>query len=55
MSESSNLRDSLPDESVLTQAYVPFQSLFSEELFSPEDALKYGTVFSDLYMPYEKK
>ena len=35
------------------QAYVPFQQFGAT--FSPEKALTHGTVFPDLYQPYNKK
>ena len=48
----------IPQETVimnvrLAAAYVPFQYLCT--LFSPVEALKKGTVFPELYSPYEGK
>jgi len=37
----------------LAQAYVPFQTFNAENLFSPEEALLKGTIFPELYRPYE--
>lgn len=37
----------------LAAAYVPYQYLCT--LFSPIEALKFGTVFPELYSPYEGK
>ena len=35
------------------QAYVPFQRF--ESIFPPEKALMHGTVFPELFQPYQKK
>ncbi len=35
----------------LAHAYVPFQVM--EKVFSPEEALRKGTLFPELYMPYK--
>ncbi len=35
----------------LAQAYIPFQQL--NYIYQPEVALEKGTVFPELYMPYE--
>jgi hypothetical protein len=35
----------------LAAAYVPFQSLCN--LYYPMEALKHGTIFPELYSPYE--
>lgn len=48
----------IPQETVirnvrLAAAYVPYQYLC--ELFSPVEALKKGTVFPELYSPYDGK
>ncbi|KAJ50866.1 hypothetical protein BD780_003681 [Clostridium tetanomorphum] len=48
----------IPQETVicnvrLAAAYVPYQKLCT--LFSPIEALKHGTVFPELYSPYEGK
>jgi len=37
----------------LAQAYIPFQTFNAENLFSPEEALLKGTIFPELYRPYE--
>ncbi|WDV46749.1 spore coat associated protein CotJA [Clostridiaceae bacterium M8S5] len=37
----------------LAHAYVPFQMLGN--IYSPEHALKNGTLFPELYMPYKHK
>ena len=37
----------------LAQAYVPFQTFNAANLFSPEEALLKGTIFPELYRPYE--
>ncbi|NLM36046.1 MAG: spore coat associated protein CotJA [Clostridiales bacterium] len=37
----------------LARAYVPFQKMCS--IFSPIEALKRGTIFPELYSPYESK
>ncbi|OPJ58060.1 spore coat associated protein CotJA [Clostridium oryzae] len=37
----------------LATAYVPFQKLCNT--FSPIEALKLGTIFPELYSPYNKK
>ncbi|MCL2323165.1 MAG: spore coat associated protein CotJA [Oscillospiraceae bacterium] len=34
----------------LAQAYVPFQKM--NRLFSPEEGLRKGTIFPELYKPY---
>ncbi|WP_051542047.1 spore coat associated protein CotJA [Clostridium lundense] len=46
----------IPQETVITNvrlaaAYVPYQKLCT--LFSPLEALRRGTVFPELYSPYE--
>jgi hypothetical protein len=48
----------IPQETVikdvlLARAYVPFQKLCT--LFPPIEALQRGTVFPELFSPYEKK
>ena len=37
----------------LAMAYVPFQKMCT--LFNPLEAMSKGTVFPELYSPYEKK
>lgn len=37
----------------LAQAYMPFQVM--NKVFSPKEALCKGTLFPELYMPYETK
>lgn len=37
----------------LAAAYVPFQKFC--KIFSPIEALKKGTIFPELYSPYDKK
>lgn len=37
----------------LAAAYIPFQKMCS--IFSPIEGLKKGTIFPELYSPYEKK
>ena len=39
----------------LAQAYVPFQTFRAENLYSPEEALLKGTIFPELYRPYEAR
>ncbi|MEW6724732.1 MAG: spore coat associated protein CotJA [Bacillota bacterium] len=36
----------------LAQAYVPFQKY--QKLYSPEEALRHGTLFKELYRPYPR-
>lgn len=36
----------------LAAAYVPYQKMCT--IFSPIEALKHGTVFPELYSPYDK-
>lgn len=56
--DCSPMGNCIPQETVirdvrLAAAYVPFQKLCTT--FSPLEALKAGTVFPELYSPYEKK
>lgn len=47
------LQNQFPNENQekeLAQAYVRVQPL--EAVFSPEDALRHGTLFPNLYQPY---
>lgn len=37
----------------LARAYVPFQKMCS--IFSPMEALKRGTIFPELFSPYDNK
>ncbi|MBZ2176063.1 spore coat associated protein CotJA [Schnuerera sp. xch1] len=37
----------------LARAYVPFQRL--NEVYDPKEALKRGTLFPELYMPYKRE
>ncbi len=41
---------SLPDDTVTTMAYVPFQT--DKAMFDVEVALSKGTLFTDLYKPF---
>jgi len=41
------------NEWILARAYVPFQIM--NQVFSPNEALKNGTLFPELYRPYELK
>ncbi len=41
---------SLPDDTVTTMAYVPFQT--DKAMFDVEIALSKGTLFTDLYKPF---
>lgn len=41
---------SLPENPVTTMAYVPFQT--NTTMYSPENALKFGTAFVDLNKPF---
>ena len=43
----------MPREMQLARAYIPNQPY--ERLFPLEEALKKGTLFTNLYQPYEKK
>lgn len=38
---------------LLARAYVPFQRL--KQVYSPSEALKRGTLFPELYMPYDER
>ncbi len=54
--QCSPMSNCIPQETVirdvrLAAAYVPYQNLCT--LFSPIEALKRGTVFPELYSPYE--
>lgn len=40
----------LPDDTVTTMAYVPFQT--DKAMFDVEVALSKGTLFTDLYKPF---
>lgn len=42
----------MPENPLLANAYIPFQ--YTEELFCPNDSLRYGTAFPELVSPYEK-
>ena len=51
-------KECIPQETVLygvklSRAYVPFQKLCN--LFTPEQSLKAGTAFPELYQPYSDK
>lgn len=37
----------------LARAYVPFQRI--NQVYSPSEALRKGTLFPELYMPYDEK
>jgi hypothetical protein len=37
----------------LARAYVPFQRL--DQVYDPREALRKGTLFPELYMPYKRK
>lgn len=39
------------NEEALARAYVPFQIM--NQVFSPSEALKKGTLFPELYRPYK--
>jgi hypothetical protein len=39
------------NEDGLARAYIPFQTM--NQVFSPSEALKKGTLFPELYKPYE--
>ena len=39
----------------LARAIVPMQRWNAETLFCPEQGLLHGTIFPELYMPYERK
>ena len=41
------------NEDELARAYVPFQIM--NQVFSPSEALEKGTLFPELYKPYEAK
>lgn len=43
----------LPPYMKMAHAYVPYQ--FWGNTFQPADALQKGTIFPDLYQPYEKQ
>ena len=38
-------------ENILARAYVPFQII--NQVYSPSEALKRGTLFPELYRPYK--
>ena len=40
----------LPEKTVTTMAYVPFQTDTTQ--YTPEDALKFGTLFANLNKPF---
>ncbi|MCF6462295.1 spore coat associated protein CotJA [Clostridium sp. Cult1] len=40
-------------EKQLARAYIPFQIM--NQVFSASEALKKGTLFPELYMPYKKE
>jgi len=42
--------DSCPQDLQLAFAYVPYQK--ADKIYKPKDALKQGTIFPELYMPY---
>ena len=48
--DSFKALSSLPDDTVTTMAYVPFQT--DKSMFDTEVALSKGTLFSDLYKPF---
>lgn len=55
---SYHLENCIPQETTikdvkLARAYVPFQKMCS--IFSPIEALKRGTIFPELYSPYDSK
>jgi hypothetical protein len=54
--QCSPMSNCIPQETVikdvrLAQAYVPYQKLCT--LFSPIEGLKRGTIFPELYSPYQ--
>ncbi|SJZ30495.1 spore coat associated protein CotJA [Selenihalanaerobacter shriftii] len=51
--KNKNLKLSYSHDSRLAQAYVPYQMY--DEIFYPEEALERGTLFPDLYFPYQRK
>ncbi len=40
----------MPENPMLAQAYVPFQT-WPDKLYSLEDGLRYGTIFPELNQP----
>ncbi|HLV08578.1 MAG TPA: spore coat associated protein CotJA [Halanaerobiales bacterium] len=40
-----------PDRMKLAHAYIPYQEF--REAYSPEQALRRGTLFPELWMPYQ--
>ncbi|HSH35731.1 spore coat associated protein CotJA [Schnuerera sp.] len=40
-------------EKQLARVYIPFQIM--NQVYSPSEALKKGTLFPELYMPYKKE
>lgn len=42
--------DFMPRDPMLANSYVPYQTL--EEVYCPDTALKQGTIFPELDMPY---
>lgn len=48
--DSFKALSSLPEDTVTTMAYVPFQT--DKSMFEAEIALCKGTLFSDLYKPF---
>ena len=43
----------MPIHPILARAYVPYQ--ISQKTFSLSEALEKGTLYPELYQPYEKK
>ncbi len=41
----------LPKDTALAMAYVPFQN--ADKLYSPEQALRMGTLFPELNLPFD--
>lgn len=46
-----NFDQSKSNDKSLARAYVPFQ--YMNQVYSSEEALKKGTLFPELYMPYK--
>lgn len=42
-----------PNEKELARVYIPFQTL--NKIYEPIEALRRGTLFPELYKPYESK
>lgn len=51
MKQNNYFEQSSSRDKNLARAYVPFQ--YMNQVYSPEEALRKGTIFPELYKPYE--